>query len=137
MAGADFSIPDVTGEPPDLSGRICTAFICEQFWHDGVQISAANVIYIRADETWHRLALDAGIIQWREQTDTPQPWEVAEEGWSYPHHDLAQKESLHGVRFISYSMHASEVGCSVEFSFANGRRLVFEEVQDEVRYAAI
>jgi hypothetical protein len=136
MAAVDPNIADITGEPPELSGRICTALICEQFWHHGEQISVANVIYIRADQTWHRLALDAGVIHWRRQPETPEPWEVPEEGWSYPHHDLAQQEDLTGLRFSGYAMQASAIGCSVEFSFENGRRLAFEETQDEVRYVA-
>jgi hypothetical protein len=137
MAAVDPSIPDITGEPPQLSGHICTALICEQFWHHGKLVSIANVIYIQADQNWHRLVLDAGAIHWRNQPAPPEPWEVPEENWSYPHFDLAQKEGLVGLLFSGYTMRASASGCTVEFSFANGRRLIFEDVQDEVRYAAI
>ena len=137
MAAVDPSIPDITGEPPRLSGHTCAALICEQFWHQDELVSIANVIYIQADETWHRLVLDAGVIHWRNQSASPEPWEAPEKGWSYPHFDLAQHEGLLGLRFIGYTMNASASGCSVEFSFANGRRLVFEETQDVIRYAAI
>ena len=50
MADLDPSIPDITGEPPQLSGRICTALICEQFWYQGELVSAANVIYLKEDQ---------------------------------------------------------------------------------------
>ena len=38
---------------------------------------------------------------------------------------------------MGYTMQASASGCSVEFLFANNRRIVFEDAQDNVRYAAI
>ena len=137
MAAVDPSIPDITGEPPKLSGCICTALICEQFWNRGKLVSAANVIYIQADQKWHRLVLDAGVIHWRPQPTAPAPWQVPEEGWAYPHIDLAQQEALVGVPIMGYTMQASASGCSVEFLFANNRRIVFEDAQDNVRYAAI
>ena len=137
MTALDSSVPDITGAPPILSGRTCNGLICEQFWDHGALHSAASVIYVKADEIWHRLVLDAGIIHWREQSVSPEPWEVAEEGWAYPHLDLANQEELIGLEFTGYVMRASESGCSVEFEFSDSRRLIFQEARDVVTWAVI
>lgn len=137
MANVDHDIPDITGEPPQLGGCICNALICEQFWYRGELVSVANVIYIQADRSWYRLVLDAGVIHWRNQAESPKPWEVPEEGYDYPHFDLARQEGLIGVPIASYAMHASATGCSVDFLFTDGRRAIFEDVWDSVRYVVI
>ena len=137
MTALDWSVPDITGTPPTLDGKTCTGLICEQFWHQGQMASPANVIFIRADETWYRLVLDSGVIHWREQPSQPEPWEAREEGWTYPHFDLARHEHLAGLTFSGCVMQASESGCSVELSFSDCRRIVFQEASDIVTYAVI
>ena len=77
------------------------------------------------------------MIHWRTQLDSPQPWEVPEKDYSYPHFDLAQQEGLKGVPIKEYTMRASAGGCSVDFLFANGRRIIFKDEQDNVSYAVI
>src|SRR5689334_20131953 len=129
--------PDVTGDPPDLAGMTCDALVCEAFVADGKLISAANVIYIQANGAWHRLTLSSGVIGWAQQSETPQPWAVAESGWSYPHLDLAASAGLTGHRFLSYTMSSDTSGCRVELAISNGRRAVFEEAADVVTYAVI
>ncbi len=137
MTALDLSVPDITGEPPLLRGKTCSGLVCEQFWNHGALCSVASAIYIKADEEWHRLVLDAGVIHWREQRTSPEPWEVAEEGWAYPHIDLANQEDLTGLTFTDYVMRASESGCSVELLFSDCRRLIFQETRDVVTWAVI
>lgn len=137
MTAQDFSIPDVIGEPPNLAGSTCVALICQQFLHRGKLHCPANVVYIEASGTWHRLFLDSGAIHWRPQSEPPQPFEAPEDGWTYPLFDLGQSTGLTGLEIIGYKMQASESGCSVTFHFADGRQLIFQEISDVVSYAVI
>jgi hypothetical protein len=137
MTAPDFNVPDIVGDPPYLSGKVCNALISERIFHNGELYAEANVIYLKADETWHRLFLDVGIIHWRPQDHAPQPFVVTQEDLTHSHFDIAEDAHLIGVPFSSYDMQANEAGCSITFHFQNGRRVVFDESMDRTRYAVI
>jgi hypothetical protein len=48
---------EVRGTPPNPIQQMCDEILCGQYWHRGELVEAANVIYFRFGEDWHRLPL--------------------------------------------------------------------------------
>ena len=127
--------PDTFGEQPRLAGTICNELIVQSFLLNGELVSLVNAVYIKANDSWHRLVLDAGTIHWGVESNAPLPWAVPENGWSYPHANLGATSGLAGLRILSCVSRATDVGCTVDFEFEGGRWLYLAESSDEVRYA--
>jgi hypothetical protein len=100
-------------------------------------MQTANVTYLKFSGTWHRLCFDHGTVHWRTWPTDPAPWAVSEEGWTYPHVDVALAAGLIGVRLKSYKTLATERGARVVFEFENSRKVLINDVDDCTSYEVI
>jgi hypothetical protein len=128
---------ELIGRPPLIEGQRCEGLICEGFECDGELIQTANVTYLRFGGTWHRLCFDPGTVHWRTWPTDPEPWAVDEEGWAYPHVNVALAAELDGVRLKSYRTLATERGASVVFEFENSRKVLINDIDDCTSYEVI
>lgn len=103
----------------------------------GESVGTANVTYLKFEGRWHRLCFDPGTVHWRVSLTPPEPWEVTEEGWNYPHVDVGLDAGIVGVRLNSYCTSATERGVKVIFNFANARKVVIENRDDQSTYQVI
>lgn len=121
----------VDGTRPALEGRVCQAFVCQQFLVDGQLEDAANVVFLKFDDVWSRLYFD-GMIFWRLCEKPPHPFEVAEKGWSYQHVDVGAVADVIGRKLVRYQ--TSDEPMRVSFEFDNGKRIFVESRNDRGRY---
>ena len=128
---------DVNGDPPPLAGEICEALLLQQFVHAGEVVETANVIHLKFSGEWHRLYFDHGIVFWRKSVGAPEAWSDTEEHWQNPLFDLGSHAGVVGSRVSYYAMTPPPEGSSVEFVFAHGKRVVFEDVADRTSYYVI
>jgi hypothetical protein len=124
----------INGVAPDLAGRICQGFVCQQFFADGVLCDEANVTFLQFEGQWFRLYFEPGLIFWRSGVDVPHPWEVSENQWRYPHVDLGKTAGVIGQRLVRYDMWPTKDSARVSFEFANGKRILIEHKNDRGRY---
>lgn len=127
---------EINGQPPELRGQVCGAFLCEQFRHEGELVNVANVVYILFAQQWHQLTIDCGIVYWRLKDEAPEPWAIPEEGSEFPLFDLSIKAGVIGVRLTRYLMEPTAGGSRVTFEFENGRSVVLDNHADRTTYAA-
>ncbi|WP_342241957.1 hypothetical protein [Inquilinus sp. OTU3971] len=137
MAPQEIPPLEINGKPPDLAGLTCDGLIRQSYVHKGELDVPAHAIYLLFAGIWHRLYFDYGIIFWRTQQERPEAWSVEEEGWGYPHSDLGAEAGVTGVRLDGYEMEPMPYGSKVIFRFANGRRIVVEDVNDRTSYEVI
>ena len=62
-------MPSINGDQPELDGSVLQGMVCTQHWPDGTFDDAANVIYFRVHNRWHRLYFDFGTVFWRSDVD--------------------------------------------------------------------
>jgi hypothetical protein len=127
----------VIGQPPELAGSICEALVCESFVSNGEVVATANVVFLRFRGIWHRLCIDGGVIFWKMQDQTPAPWSVMDEGWTYPHVDVGSAAGVIGRRLDHYEMTANERGAQVELVFDHGRGIIIDNVDDRSDYRIV
>ncbi|RXH12061.1 hypothetical protein EAS56_18370 [Bradyrhizobium guangzhouense] len=121
---------ELIGHPPELAGLLCEAFICEGCVCKGEIVAGANVFYLCFAGTWHRLAIDCGVIFWWPVLEEPGPWKIASEGWEYPHIDLGAAAGVVGHRLREYRMEIVAAGGSVIFHFDNDRTIAIDNEND-------
>ena len=126
---------DIHGVPPVISGEICEGFICEGYEFRGELVASATVTYIKFDGTWHRLCVEFRELFWRQSTMEPEPWEVVEESWVYPHTNVGEIAGIVGQKLLEYEMLPTPDGSKVIFRFANGKNVVIEDKNDTTCYA--
>jgi hypothetical protein len=119
---------------PDLAGQRIEGLIFEGFVHRGQRVNSVNVVYLKTDGVWTRLALDAGTVHWREEPSEPQPWAVAEEGWDYPHTDAGSEYQLLGAEIASLASVQTGNAITVELRFSDGRRAIFRNASDHTSF---
>jgi hypothetical protein len=125
----------VNGDPPHLAGQRCNAVLCQQYWHRGELVEAANVVFLCFEGRWHRLYFDYAIVFWRTAESGPEPFQAPELESDYPVVDLAEERGLRGVRLLHYRMEPLGVsGAQVTFAFENGARLAFRCIDDVTSY---
>lgn len=120
----------LNGDPPNFAGRVCEAFLCESFVYDGKLEASANVTHLRFAGAWYRLYFEPGLVFWRVSSSDPMAWAVPEEGWSYPHTNVAELAGLIGEVLEAYEMEAGDSNARVTFRFRNGRQVVIEYEDD-------
>lgn len=124
----------VIGQPPDLAGSICEGLICQGFAAGGELLASANVVFVRFEGVWHRLCIDCGVIFWKMQEQTPEPWAVEEEGWTYPHIDVGASAGVIGHHLDHYEMKTTGVSGQVVFVFDDGRSIIIDNEHDRSNY---
>ena len=124
----------LNGVAPVLAGRVCQAFVCQQFFANDELCDPANVTYLQFDGTWFRLYFETGVIFWRSDVKPPQPWEVPEKRWRYPHVDLGKAADVIGCKLVRYDMWPTNYSVRVSFEFDNGKRIFIEHHNDRGRW---
>lgn len=127
----------VNGEPPDLTGQICEAFLCEAHLHAGEVISSANVSYLKFDGSWHRVYFDCGIVFWRSQSEPPTDYEMPEHSSSCQITDVGRAAGVVGQSLDAYSMISTLTGSRITFRYTSGRQVVLEDSGDVTSFAVI
>ena len=125
-------MPSINGDPPALAGVVLQAMICTQHWPDGEFEDAANVIYFRIHDTWHRLYFDFGTVFWRcdvtEVPDYPGPPSVDA---PFVNSDLDAELAIAGRTIAScVTEPVGEYDSKVTFNFAGGGALSFTCIED-------
>ena len=134
MTDSDFSLPLEIGIRPELMGRRCNGFLLNQMFEDGRLLFPADIIYVRVDDEWHRLVLDASLIMWEPHPGDPQPGEAMSDEFEFRLHNLAKEGGFLGLNFSGFSKDFAGHVSRVEFCFADGRRIVFEGSGDRTHY---
>lgn len=124
----------LNGDPPELAGKACEGFLCESFVHEGKLEANANVTHLKFAGAWHRLYFEPGLIFWRASSSDPTAWAVPEEGWSYPHTDIAELAGLIGEVLQTYEMDVGDSSARVTFRFRNGKQVVIEDEDDRTSF---
>jgi hypothetical protein len=125
---------EVIGDAPHLTGLRCDAILCVEYWHAGRLVEASTTAHLCFDGGWHRLYFDYGIVLWRPSERAPQSFDVPELSASYRVADVAATRGLLGYRLSYYEMQPIEGGSRVTFTFENGHRLTFDNVDDITSY---
>lgn len=121
---------EVKGTPPNLAQRVCDELLCEQYWHKGELVEAANVIYFRFGLDWHRLTFDHGHIFWRQQRERPCPYTMSELESETRIDNLGERRDLSGRRLLSYRASVITGGLEVVFMFEGDQTVIFRNVAD-------
>ncbi len=133
MAWCQVGDLELNGDPPELAGLECEAFICEAFVFEGAAQATANVTYLKAGGAWWRLYFDCGIIFWR-PTDAPQSYAMPEINADCPLTDVGRITGVRGRRILGYAMAAIPTGARVTFDFEDSRRIVLEDSCDRTSW---
>ena len=56
---------DFNGQPPALIGLVCTGLVVQHFYDGHTLADQASVVFLRFDDTWHRIYFETGIVFWR------------------------------------------------------------------------
>jgi hypothetical protein len=126
----------IYGEPAGLVGQRVEALRSQSFISNGELVSSANAIFIKIATIWYRVVLDFGTVHWLKQDDEPAPWEVLENGWSYPHRDIGAELGVAGTTLLALNTSKDGSSIRIEFGFSNGRRMVFFNRDDSTSYFA-
>lgn len=125
-------MPSINGDQPELDGDILQGMICTQHWTDGTLEDAANVIYYRIHDCWHRLYFDFGTVFWRTDVDAvPEYPGVASPDEPFVNVDLGTQLSIIGRTITSCTTEpVGEYDSEVTFHFDGGGTLSFTCVGD-------
>jgi len=125
----------IHGAEPNLSGEICKALICEGYVFQGELVSEAIKVFLQVDTVWHCFLIDAGVVFWRTQEETPRPWAVPEEQWDYPHRNVGAEFGLNGHRILSTATKRSGARVTIELLFDSGARFRLEDENDSTSFS--
>jgi hypothetical protein len=125
------------GPEPQVAGKQCESLICEQFEADGALVSTANVVYLKVEGNWYRLAIDHPTIHWRPQLSVPQSWSVADKRWEYRHVDVAAASQLTGRTLRAIERTSDQSSTRVVFIFEGLRRIEICGTNESTAYAVI
>lgn len=126
---------EINGQPPELRGQTCEAFLCEQFWSNGELVDIANVVHLLFEGQWHRLTIDSGIVFWARRDEAPESWAIPEEGASFPLFDLGAEAGVLGAKLTTYRMEPTPGGSRVTFVFENAREVILDNHADRTSYS--
>ena len=119
--------------PPRITGSHCAKLLAQEFWHGGECVSPANVLYIQTDdESWHRIAIDSGVVFWRVETTPSVPGASDDPGeyGSHPLVDIGERHKLLGRRLESVDTVDASDASEMHFRFDDGRSLVLIHRRD-------
>jgi hypothetical protein len=137
MTTASFQDLQLRGEVPAVERQVCEGLVAEAYVHRGKVAANANVVFLKVDGHWHRLAIDFPVVFWRHWGEEPKPWRVPEEQWEYPHTDVARDNRLLGCEMTGLAIEEVTGGCRVTVRFADGRAFVVTNIADSSNYGVI
>jgi hypothetical protein len=120
--------------PPELIGQLGEGFLCEGFVCAGEPHGTANVTFLKFGGIWHRLYFDFPVVFWRTQEEEPKPWEIADEGFVYPHTDVGREAGVLGQALTASEIRATHQRIQVLFCFQNGHQVILEDINDTASY---
>lgn len=127
--------PPIHGIPPTICGQRLEALICQSFEVNGELEEPANAVFLKLSGGWYRLSIDAGVVFWRVEKHAPAPWDIAAEGWRYPHWNVGAEFALDGRAVTGIDVTATHSVTSVEIKFDNGQRFLLSNADDRSTYS--
>ena len=125
---------EISGIQPRLNGQECQELICQQYWQQGELEKAVDMLFIKANDRWHQLYFENGVIYWRLQEEAPTPFgEKQDDPFKYPHIDLATKYGIRNLTMEDCESHALVDGARVVITFEQAGKLVVSCVDDQTR----
>jgi hypothetical protein len=124
---------------PDIAGRVCTALLAQEYWHQGERVTNANVLFLRLEDgVWHRFFLDAGALFWR-TVDAPTfpPASTDNEEHRYPVVDLAALHGFAGKKVVDVQAVDVAGGAELRLAFRNAPLLVLRDVEDQTELRVV
>ncbi|MGJ4887151.1 hypothetical protein ACQR1Y_03125 [Bradyrhizobium sp. HKCCYLRH3099] len=125
---------ELIGDPPELAGLPCEAFICEAFIYKADLVANANLVYLRFAGIWHQLVLDCGVIFWRRLTGAPSPDAIDELAFQSTHTDVGAVTGVVGQRLRDYRMSSNSITAEVRFCFENGCTIIIDNADDRTTW---
>ncbi len=116
---------------PDLTGARCRSLLAQEFWHNGKQVSAGNVLFLAVEGgAWHRIVLDGGTGFWRVEAEPslPGPEMDSEEYGQYPVTDIGAKYGLVGRKIISVRLQDTLEAAELLIDFDDGTTLALRDL---------
>ncbi|OIO72530.1 MAG: hypothetical protein CO186_05025 [Zetaproteobacteria bacterium CG_4_9_14_3_um_filter_49_83] len=109
----------VNGDVPQIEGKRCEAFLCQDYRAEGVVEDRAYITHVCFEGAWYRLYFEPFLIFWRSSTEAPE--ETREPGFEFGLEDIGTKCHIKGALLISLAQEVVAEGVKVKFSFENGR----------------
>jgi hypothetical protein len=125
---------EVHGEWPHRRGQTCDACIAEEYWHEGTLDVPANVVWLRTGVTWHRLAIDCGVVFWRTADAGPKAYEMPELCGEVRLRDIGRELGLTGETIDEIAGAPAVGGADVWIGFRSGLRVTFRDRDDHTTY---
>jgi len=127
---------DINGVEPAIVGDICEALVAVEYIHDGKLVEAANVVFLRFSNQWHRLYFDFGIVFWRTDPVGPKAFVAPEIDSEFRVVDLGERLNFRGRRLleVTYAPLPND-GSAVGLRFDDKRTITFRSVDDITTYA--
>lgn len=125
---------ETNGIPPKLSGRECQELICQQYWYQGKLENEVDMLSIKANDRWHLLYFENGVIYWRLQKEGPKPFEEKDEDpFKYPHIDLAAQYGIKGHMIEDCESQAMPDGARVIITFEHAGKVIVSCMDNQTR----
>ncbi|MEZ6037512.1 MAG: hypothetical protein R3F29_08530 [Planctomycetota bacterium] len=125
---------EVHGKWPELRGQHCDACIAEEYWFEGTLEVPANVVWLRAGATWHRLVIDCGIVFWSTRVAGPEAYEMPELRAEVRLRDLGRELAMAGETIEEIAGAPASGGVDVWIVFRSGRRVTFRDRDDHTTW---
>jgi len=125
---------EVHGEWPRLRGLSCDACIAEEYWHESQLDQPANVVWLRTGGTWHRLAIDFGVVFWRSADAGPEAYEMPDLRGEVRLRDIGRELGVSGETIDEVGGTPALGGADVWVHFRSGLRVTFRNRDDHTTY---
>ena len=125
------------GIPPKLTGHICEELLCQQYWYHGRLEKEVDVLFIKADQRWHQLYFENGVIFWRPQSEPPVPYQHKEEDpFRYPLLDLGEQHGIKGQLITDCTNEPMIEGAKITLFFESSGKIVLihQDNQTHIQY---
>ncbi len=109
---------DIVDNPPDLTEKVCEAFRCQQFWHQGQLTDEFSVLFLKVRKgQWHRFFFDCGSLFWKTYEATDEVNTKLSDEFHYPQVDLSNRVPVVGraITNINVKDWGDKVGLILSF----------------------
>lgn len=109
----------INGDVPQIVGKRCDAFLCQDYRAEGVVEDRAYITHICFEGAWYRFYFEPFLVFWRKSTEAPE--QSSEPGFEFGLEDIGAQCQVKGVRLVSIGQEVAAGAIEVKFAFENGR----------------
>jgi len=109
----------INGDVPQIEGKRCEAFLCQDYRHEGIIEDRAYITHMCFEGAWYRLYFEPFLIFWRRSEGAPE--KSNEAGFEFGLEDIGSKCHIKGACLVLLTQELSAGGVEVRFSFENER----------------